>query len=51
MRRLWIRLVFWYNGVCPKHGRKVTGLCSACGEEKTLKHNNYLDAMLKEWNQ
>jgi hypothetical protein len=53
MRRLWIRIVFWWNGECTKHTRHECGMAhdwAACKDEHREKRAEYLDALLKELN-
>jgi hypothetical protein len=50
MRRLWIRLVLWWNDICPKHGQKLCGFCLTCEKEREQTREEYLDKLLKELN-
>ncbi len=63
MRRLYIKLVLWLNGYCPKHGvRKIyylfgPGWCARCAREAAMRYaekktrETYLDKLLEEFNQ
>ena len=56
MRRLYIKLVLWWNGYCPKHGiPKTYGFCDAkctlCMHEVKKTRETYIDKLLEEFNQ
>ena len=50
MRRLWIRLVLWYNGVCPQHGLAPWGTanCRQCLHKKRKDNRARYAALCKE---
>ena len=63
MRRLYIKLVLWLNGYCPKHRvRKTYGTyfgngCTLCTHERVMREcakmnarDTYLDKLLEEFN-
>ena len=55
MRNFWIRIVLWWNDVCPKHGiakefGKSSYFCPKCRGVARLKRQGYLDELLKELN-
>ncbi len=62
MRRLYIKLVLWLNGYCPKHGLRKKyyldgGWCARCAREAAMREyaeknarKTYLDKLLEEFN-
>ena len=56
MKRLWLRWLMWWNNICPRHGYmkdswKGRMYCKQCGSDQREQYSNYLDSLLKEWNQ
>lgn len=65
MRKLWIKFLLWNCGYCAVHGKKRVfpgyapwKLCADCMKKvsdetvvKKAKHQDYLDGLIKEWNQ
>jgi hypothetical protein len=59
MKRLWLWFQLWNNFCCTKHGVKKhfgrgDAYCPLCEDEyaeRRKAHDNYLDSLLKEWNQ
>ena len=62
MRRLYIKLVLWWNGYCTKHGIPKThylasSRCYLCTRERVTREcaernarDTYLDKLLEEFN-
>ncbi len=53
MRKFYLRLWFWWNDICPEHGRfeggRLSSYCIPCVRALARRKDKIIDDRMNEW--